>query len=266
MRILIIGDIVGRSGRKAVKEILHKIRQELKLDLVIANAENAAGGTGLTCEVAYDLFDYGIDVLTTGNHVWDKKEIVTFIDKEPRLLRPANYPPGVPGRGVGIYRVNGNRVGVINLTGRIFMANLDCPFRLAEEIIENIYKETKIIFVDFHAEATSEKMALGWHLDGQVSAVIGTHTHVQTADERVLPRGTAFITDIGMTGPFNSVIGVKKELVLQRFITQMPVRFEVADGPYQFNAVVIEVNEETGRAESIKRIYSLEYAGETNRK
>ena len=259
MRILMIGDVVGRPGRKAVKETLQTIRQELKLDMIIANGENAAGGTGITSEIANDLFNYGVDVLTMGNHVWDKKDIIPYIEKEQKILRPANYPPGTPGRGSGIYFINSFEVGVINLSGRIYLSDLDCPFRLADEHIENIYKKTKIILVDFHAEATSEKVALGWYLDGRVSAVVGTHTHVQTADERVLPNGTAYITDLGMTGPLNSVIGVKKELVLQKFTTQMPVRFEVADGSYQFNAVVVEVDENTGMAKGIERVHNIEY-------
>ena len=259
MRILMIGDIVGRSGRKAVKETLQTIRQELKLDMIIANGENAAGGNGITCEIARDFFNFGVDVLTMGNHVWDKKEIIPYIDREPRIVRPANYPPGTPGSGVGVYNINGVKVGVINLSGRVYLSNLECPFRLADELIKDINNETKIIFVDFHAEATSEKVALGWYLDGRVSAVVGTHTHIQTSDERILPEGTAYITDVGMTGPYNSVLGVKTDLVLQKFTTQMPVRFEVAEGPYQFNAVVVEVDEETGKAESIDRVLNVEY-------
>ncbi|MDT3699673.1 MAG: TIGR00282 family metallophosphoesterase [Thermincola sp.] len=261
MRILMIGDIVGRSGRKAVRETLTTIRQELKLDMIVANGENAAGGNGITCEIAKDLFGFGVDVITSGNHIWDKKEILSYIDREPRLLRPANYPSGTPGKGVGVYDINGCKVGIINLSGLVYMPNLDCPFRMCDELINSICHETKIILVDFHAEATSEKAALSWYLDGRASAVVGTHTHIQTADERVLPEGTAYITDIGMTGPYNSVIGVKIDLVLQKFKTQMPVRFEVAEGPYQFNAVVIEVNEETGKAISIERIFNIDYTG-----
>jgi metallophosphoesterase (TIGR00282 family) len=258
LRILMIGDIVGRPGRKAVRESMTTIKNELKIDFVIANGENAAGGNGITRNIANELFGYGIDVLTTGNHVWDKKEIISYIDKEPRLLRPANYPVGTPGTGVGIFMVNGISVGVLNLSGRIYLANMDCPFRMAGELINSIKDQTKIIVVDFHAEATSEKIALGWYLDGKVSAVVGTHTHVQTADEKVLPDGTAYITDMGMTGPMNSVIGVKIDLVLDKFITQMPVRFEVADGLYQFNAVLVDIDEETGKANSIQRIYNFE--------
>lgn len=261
MRILMIGDIVGRAGRKAVKETLTTIRQELKLDMIVANGENAAGGNGITCEIAKDLFGLGVDVITSGNHIWDKKEIIPYIDREPRLLRPANYPSGTPGKGVGVYDINGIKVGIINLSGRVYLPSLDCPFRAADELINSICQQTNIILVDFHAEATSEKVALSWYLDGRVSAVVGTHTHIQTADERVLPGGTAYITDLGMTGPLNSVIGVKVDLVLQKFTTQMPVRFEVAEGPYQFNAVVVEVDDQTGKAGSIDRIYNIDYSG-----
>ncbi len=258
MRILMIGDIVGRPGRRAVRDTLQTIRQELKIDMIIANGENAAGGTGITADIARELYDCGVDVLTMGNHIWDKKEIVSYIEQEPRMLRPANYPPGTPGRGAGIFKINGTNVGIMNISGRVYLSNLDCPFRTADQIVESISGQTKIILVDFHAEATSEKIALGWYLDGKVSAVIGTHTHIQTGDERILPKGTAYITDVGMTGPRNSVIGVKANLVLQKFLTQMPVRFEVADGPYQFNAVVIDVDPETGRANNIKRIFNTE--------
>jgi len=254
-----IGDIVGRPGRKAIKDTLASIRQELRLDMIIANGENAAGGTGITGSIAEELFKNGVDVLTTGNHVWDKKEIVPYIDNEPRILRPGNYPPGTPGRGYGVFDIKGVRVGVINISGRVYLSDLDCPFRLADRYIENISGETNVIIVDFHAEATSEKVAMGLYLDGKVSLVAGTHTHVQTADERLLPNGTAYITDLGMTGPLHSVIGVKSNLAIQKFITQMPVRFEVADGPYQFNAIMVEVEEENGKAVNIQRIFNIEY-------
>lgn len=259
MRILMIGDIVGRPGRRAVRETLQTIRQELKLDAIIANGENAAGGNGITGEIANDLFEYGIDLLTMGNHVWDKREAVSYIDKEIRIVRPANYPPGTPGRGAGIYNINGHKIGIINLSGRVYLSTLDCPFRLADDLLASLRNEARIIIVDFHAEATSEKMALGWYLDGKVSAVLGTHTHIQTADERVLPKGTAYISDVGMTGPRDSILGVKTELVLEKFTTQMPVRFEVADGPYQFNAVVVDIDETTGTATDINRIFNIEY-------
>jgi len=259
LRILMIGDVFGRPGRKAVRENLSTIKQELKLDMIIANGENASGGNGITPATANELFNYGIDVLTMGNHVWDKKEILGHIEKEPRIIRPANYPPGTPGRGYGVFDINGINVGVINLSGLVYLSSLDCPFRTIEQILNEIKDLTKIIIVDFHAEATSEKIALGWYLDGKVSAVAGTHTHVQTADERVLPGGTAYITDLGMTGPLNSIIGVKIDIALKKFTTQMPVRFESADGPFQFNAAVIEINEDTGSAVSINRVFNIEY-------
>lgn len=258
MRILMIGDIVGRPGRNAVKEQLQTIRQELNLDMIVANGENAAGGNGITPEIAKELFGCGIDVMTMGNHVWDKKDIIPYIEKDNRILRPANYPPGTPGKGVGIFNIKGTNVAVMNLSGRVYLPAMDCPFRLADQLIKEIAGQAKIILVDFHAEATSEKIAMGWYLDGRVSAVVGTHTHVQTADERVLPDGTAYITDLGMTGPLDSVLGVKTELIIQKFLTQMPVRFEVADGPYQFNAVIVEVEEDTGRAISIERVSNIE--------
>lgn len=259
MRILLIGDIVGRSGRKAVKETLQTIRSELSIDMIIANGENAAGGNGITPEIANELFGYGVDVLTMGNHVWDKKEIIPYIQKDNRIVRPGNYPEGTPGKGLGIYSINGFQVAVINLSGRVYLNDLDCPFRTADALVAKAKETTNIILVDFHAEATSEKVALGWHLDGRVSAVVGTHTHIQTADERVLPDGTAYISDLGMTGPMNSVIGVKTDLVLQKFLTQMPVRFEVADGPYQFCAVFVDIDETSGLATDINRIKNIEY-------
>ncbi|MBE3587144.1 MAG: TIGR00282 family metallophosphoesterase [Thermoanaerobacteraceae bacterium] len=259
MRILMIGDVVGRPGRRAVKENMPGLIRELAVDFVVANGENAAGGNGITREVARELWASGIDVLTMGNHVWDNKEIYTFIDQERRILRPANYPGGVPGRGMGVYESrNRLKVAVINLSGRVFLSELDCPFRRADELLSELNGITPLILVDFHGEATSEKMAMGWYLDGRVSAVCGTHTHVQTADERILPGGTAYITDVGMTGPRDSVIGVKKEMVLDKFLTHLPRRFEVAPGPYQFNAVLIDVNEETGQAREVRRIQNYE--------
>lgn len=259
-----IGDIVGRPGRKAVRENLSQIIDDYAVDFVLANGENASGGKGLTLEVANELFSYGIDVLTMGNHVWNKKEIFQFIDEESRLIRPANYPPGTPGVGFAVYTdVRGTKVGVANISGRVFMPSLDCPFRVIDDLLPRIRRETNVIIVDFHAEATSEKIAMGWFLDGRVSAVLGTHTHVQTADERILPRGTAFITDVGMTGPSESVIGVKKETVIERFVSQMPRRFEVASGPYQLNAVVVEIDDESGQALLIERIIALEQQNST---
>ncbi|MBO8137458.1 MAG: TIGR00282 family metallophosphoesterase [Desulfotomaculum sp.] len=259
MRVLMIGDIVGKPGRLAVKECLPSLKADMKLDFVIANGENAAGGKGITKVVAKELFSYGIDMLTMGNHVWNQKEIFDYLPKESRIIRPANYPPGTPGRGCSIYNIrNGISVGVINLAGRVYMPEVDCPFRKADELLEEIKDKTDIILVDFHAEATSEKVAMGWYLDGRVAAVVGTHTHVQTADERILPGGTAYITDLGMTGPRDSVIGVKTNVVLKKFITALPQRFEVANTKYQFNAVVITVDENTAKAKEINRIFNFE--------
>lgn len=255
MRILFIGDIVGKPGRRAVHELLPELISSYQIDFVIANGENAAAGFGITREIVEDLFDARIDVLTMGNHVWDKKEILDFIADYESLIRPANYPGSALGRGsVVMPSIKGYHVGVINLMGRVFMHPLECPFRTAEQEIEKIRKRTKIILVDMHAEATSEKIAMGWFLDGKVTAVVGTHTHVQTADDRVLPGGTAYITDVGMTGPFDSVIGTRKEIVLERFLTQIPNKFEVAKGDVRLQAVLIDVDEKTGCALSIERL------------
>ncbi|BBA69665.1 TIGR00282 family metallophosphoesterase [Geobacter sulfurreducens] len=255
VNILFIGDIVGSPGRQALARELHRLVDHHRVDLVIANGENSAGGFGITEETAKELFSLGIDVLTSGNHIWDKRDSFSFIGREERLVRPANYPPGTVGRGSTVVRTAGGvSVGILNLEGRVFMNNLDCPFRVADQEIERLRESTPLIFVDFHAEATSEKIALGWYLDGKVSAVVGTHTHVQTADERVLPGGTAYITDAGMTGSFDSVIGVRKELAVERFVTQMPVRFEVAKKDVRLNGVVIGVDPASGRALSIERI------------
>lgn len=255
MKVLFIGDIVGGGGRQAVEELLPRIQKEKGIDFSIANGENAAGGTGITPKIMNQLFSYGVDIITSGNHLWDKKQIIPIIDKERRLLRPANYPPGVPGLGSTVTETeNGSKIGIINLSGRVFMPALDCPFRTAEREIKKLRKETLLIVVDIHAEATSEKIAMGWFLDGKVSAVIGTHTHVQTADEGILPQGTAYITDIGMTGAAKSVIGVKTDLILRRFLTQLPVRFEPAEEDIQLSAVVLDLNPSTGKANSIERI------------
>lgn len=259
MKILFIGDIVGRPGRQLVRDALPRLVDQHTIDLVIANAENAAAGFGLTPDVVAELFGTGVDVMTTGNHVWDKRDGLVCLEQEPALLRPANYPPGAPGHGVGVYETAGGLpVAVVNLQGRVFMGELDCPFRKADEILDHLGPEQKIIFVDFHAEATSEKGALGAYLDGRVSAVVGTHTHVQTADERVLPGGTAFISDVGMTGARDSVIGIRKELSVQRFMTQMPVRYEIAKNDPMLCAVVIDVDEATGVARQIERVMVLD--------
>lgn len=259
MRLLMIGDVVGKPGRRAVRQNLPELISQMTVDIVVANGENAAGGNGITREVAQELFASGVDVITMGNHTWNQKEIYTYIGREGRIIRPANYPPGAPGAGVGVFRAkNGTELGVINLLGRVFMQELDCPFRKADQMVSLLSERVGIILVDFHAEASSEKVAMGWYLDGRAAVVCGTHTHVQTADERVLPGGTAYITDVGMTGPRDSVIGVKKELIIDRFVTAMPRRFEVADGIYQFNAVLVEIDETSHRAVSIQRIQNYE--------
>lgn len=255
MKLLFVGDIVGRPGRYALTQALGRLVDRHCVDLVIANGENAAAGFGLTAEVAREIFDAGVDVITSGNHIWDKKEIFGFFDREPRLLRPANYPPGLPGKGGGIFKTAGGvKVGVINLEGRAFMNNLDCPFRAADALIDEISAQTKVIFVDFHAETTSEKISLGYYLDGRISAIIGTHTHVQTADERILPGGSAYLTDVGMTGSRDSVIGIRKEEAIERFLTQLPIRFEVAKKDPWLCAALVTIDEESGHAEAIERI------------
>lgn len=255
MNILFIGDIVGSPGRGAVKELLPGLKKEYKLDFVVANAENAAGGSGITARVADELFDSGVDVLTSGDHIWKKKEIFEIINQNERILRPINFPLAAPGKGSGVFTAgNGKKIAVINVQGRVFMEALECPFRTTREEVEKISRETKIIIVDIHAEATSEKVALGRYLDGKVSAVFGTHTHIQTADEKILPAETAYITDVGMTGPYDSVIGRRVEDVLERFLTLVPVRFEVADGDVQLHGAVVEIEDKTGRANSIVRI------------
>jgi hypothetical protein len=254
MRILFVGDIVGKPGRTAVRELLPGIVEEKRIDFTIANCENAASGFGVTEEIVEELFAARIDVLTSGNHVWDKKEILEFVDDCGPLLRPANYPEGAPGRGSVVKNSRGGvAVGVVNLAGRVFMHPLDCPFRAAEREIEKMRGRARVVVVDMHAEATSEKIAMGWYLDGRVSAVLGTHTHVQTADERILPGGTACITDVGMTGPFDSIIGIRKDAILQRFLLQIPNRFDVARGDVRLQGVVVEVAAD-GRAEKIERL------------
>ena len=255
VKILFVGDIVGKPGRQALSRELHRLVDRHTIDIVIANGENAAGGFGLTVEVAKELFGHGIHLLTGGNHIWDKKEQVSFILSDPRIIRPANYPAGAPGVGSAILTTPGGvKVAVLNLEGRIFMKNLECPFLVADREIGRLKQETGIILVDFHAEATSEKSALGWYLDGRITALVGTHTHVQTADERILPQGTAFLTDAGMTGSFDSVIGMGKEETIHRFLTQLPSKFEVGKKDIRLNAVVIGVDELSGKALSIERV------------
>lgn len=251
MKVLFIGDIVGSPGRKAVKEYISELKREMPFDYCIANGENAAGGSGITNTVAQDLYKCGIDALTLGNHTWAKKEVINFIDSDTKLIRPANYPQELPGRGSVII---GGKLGIVNLLGRVYMDSVDCPFKALERELEYLKSHVKVVILDIHAEATSEKCALAWHSDGRVSAVLGTHTHVQTADERILPCGTAFITDVGMTGPYEGIIGVDRDIVLEKFRYCMPVRFELAKGDVQFNAVHLEIDEKTGRTISIKRI------------
>ncbi len=253
LNILFLGDVVGRPGRKAVDKYLPLLIEKYSPSLIIANGENAAGGIGITESVARQLFSR-VDVLTSGNHIWDKKEVLSYLTEESRLLRPANYPDVNPGKGEYVFEDGeGRKIGILNLQGRVFMEPIDCPFHVADEKVKVLSAATPVIIVDFHAEATSEKQALGWHLDGRVTAVIGTHTHVPTADERILPKGTAFISDVGMVGGLNSVIGIKKDLALQRFLTACPQRFEPSKGDLFLSSVVIEVNPSTGRALSIKR-------------
>jgi len=255
VKILFIGDIIGKPGRQALSRELDRLVDRHCIDLVIVNGENSAGGFGLTQETARELFDLGVHCITSGNHIWDKKEQVPLVLADPRIVRPANYPDGVPGSGSTIISTPGGvKVAVLNLEGRVFMKYLDCPFRVADREIDRLKQETSIIFVDFHAEATSEKAALGWYLDGRVSAVVGTHTHVQTADERILTGGTAYMTDAGMTGSFDSVIGIGKDEAIHKFLTQLPVKFEIPKKDIRINGVVIGVDEQSGRAVSIERI------------
>jgi len=255
MKVLFIGDIVGSPGREAIKNLVPGIVGKNKVACVIANAENAAGGSGITPAIARELEGYGVDIITSGDHIWKRKEVTEILSSDSRVLRPLNYPKGAPGSGSTIVEVPGGvKIGVLNLLGRTFMQAVECPFRTSRAEIEKIRRITPNIFVDVHAEATSEKIALGWYLDGLVTAVMGTHTHVQTADEKILPEGTAYITDTGMTGPFDSVIGRKKEQILTRFLTQMPIRFEMAEDDIWLNAVVIDFDEKTGKADAITRV------------
>ena len=254
MKLLFIGDIFGHAGRKIVADHVKDIREAQGIDVVIANGENSAAGFGITPNIADELFGYGIDVMTSGNHIWDKKDIYEYFKRQPRLLRPANYPAGVPGEGIYIHETkSGARCAVMNLQGRVYMAQTDCPFRKADELLAALPADVKVRFLDFHAEVTSEKMAMGWYLDGRVSAIVGTHTHIPTADTRILPGGTAYQTDCGMTGPYDSVIGVEKETVLQKFLTALPVRMEPAKGGVELHSVIVEVDDATGKAIEVKR-------------
>jgi metallophosphoesterase (TIGR00282 family) len=255
MNVLLIGDVIGKPGRQLLEMFLPLLIQEHNLDFIVANAENVAHGFGVTPETADQLYRTGVDILTSGNHIWDKKEILEYIAKENRLLRPANYPTTVPGKGFTIAQSkSGRKVGVVNLQGRIFMGPSDDPFAIGMQIVERIRRETPIIFVDIHGEASSEKQAMGWYLDGKVTAVFGTHTHVPTADERVLPGGTAYITDVGMSGPYDSIIGNDKDQIIQKFLDQMPTRFEVAKENPILQAILVRLNPETGHAIHMERI------------
>jgi metallophosphoesterase (TIGR00282 family) len=255
MKLLFVGDIFGKPGREIARRAIPALVATRSIDLVIANVENSAAGFGVTGDIADTILEFGVDVMTSGNHVWDKKEVLDYIARQPRLLRPGNFPAGVPGRGSYLARTRtGEPVGVVNLMGRVFMTPLDDPFALAVREIEALRAKTRVILVDFHAEATSEKVAMGWHLDGRATAVIGTHTHVQTADERILPKGTAYLTDAGMTGPHDSIIGVTIEAALGRFLNAMPAKFEAASGNPRLNAVLITADAASGRATAIERI------------
>lgn len=250
MRLLMVGDVVGKPGRKAVSVFLPELRKKHEIDMIVANGENAAGGIGLTPETAEELFQSGVDVITSGNHIWHHREIVPYLEAEPRILRPLNMPPGVPGQGYVIT----DKAMIVSLLARVFVGNFDCPFRTMDRLLEEVNPRPPIIIVDFHGEATAEKIALGWYLDGRVSAVLGTHTHVGTVDARVLPRGTAFVSDVGMVGPINSVIGDDIDSVIERFLTSMPHRLSVGKGNPIFNSVLVDVDEDTGRASSISRL------------
>jgi len=252
--VLCVGDVFGESGRRAIAALLPKLKKQHEVDLAVVNVENAASGYGVTPPIARAFLEQGVDVMTSGNHIWDKKEIIEYILKENLLLRPANFPAGTPGFGSIVVKAGPHKVAVLNLMGRVFLPSLDCPFRKADEEIARLRQETPLIVVDMHCEATSESQAMGWYLDGRVSAVVGTHRHVQTADERLLPKGTAYITDLGMTGPTDSVIGVEPALALQRFLTQMPNRFEPAKGPAALHGAIIRIDPETGRGVSIERL------------
>jgi metallophosphoesterase (TIGR00282 family) len=256
---MLVGDVIGRPGRRAFRKYVQQLRREKAVDVVIANGENSAAGKGLTRTSLDELYSGGADIVTTGNHVWDKKDVLEFIDQEPFLIRPANYPDGTPGKGYCLYPFKAKTIGVMNLSGRSFMPALDCPFQKVDALLHEIQKQCDIIFLDFHAETTSEKMAMGWYLDGRVNGVVGTHTHIQTADERILPKGTAYITDLGMVGPWNSVLGVQTDKIIYKFTTGMPVRFEVeAEGPQVFSAVIVEIDDKSNQTLGIERILLTE--------
>lgn len=254
MKILLVGDVIGNPGRTAFAKYTPEIKKKHGIDLVIVNAENSAGGKGVNRKSADALYRAGADILTTGNHVWDNREVMEIIDDDPYLVRPANYPEGAPGKGFCIYPFRAKNIAVINMSGRAFMPEMDCPFQKIEEVLSEIGDEADIIILDLHAETTSEKMAMGWYLDGRVQVVVGTHTHIQTSDERILPEGTAYITDLGMVGPWNSVLGVRSDIILQKFITCRPVRFELADGPAVYSALIVDIDDKTDMPVAVERI------------
>ncbi|WP_232697126.1 TIGR00282 family metallophosphoesterase [Brevibacillus daliensis] len=254
MKLLFIGDICGSPGRDMVKEYLPRLKRKYGPDIIIANGENAAHGRGITRKITNELFQAGVHAFTMGNHTWDNREIFDFIDEEARMVRPANFPEGTPGRGLTYISTPAGEVAIINLQGRTFLPPLLCPFEMADQLVETARKRTKYIFVDIHAEATSEKQALGWYLDGKISAIVGTHTHVQTGDERILPNGTGYLTDVGMCGPSDGILGMDRSAVIMKFMTQLPVRFEVAEGPTQLNAVLFTLDKITGKTSKIERI------------
>lgn len=254
MKLLFIGDVVGQPGRKMVDEYVPKLKAKYKPHVIVVNGENAAGGKGITEKIYRRFLEIGVHAVTLGNHAWDNREIFEFIDQAKVLVRPGNFPAGTPGKGIVFIQVEGYEVAVISLQGRTFLPAIDCPFKKANELVEMAVARTPVILVDFHAEATSEKQAMGWYLDGRVSAVVGTHTHVQTADSRILPNGTGYITDVGMTGPYDGILGVDREAVLRKFLTGLPVRFEVTTGRAQLNAVLIDIDEKSGKTKSIQRI------------
>ena len=258
MRIMLVGDVVGRAGRRAFRTITPRLRAEHRIDVVIVNGENAAGGKGFTRKALDELYAGGADVVTSGNHVWDKKDVFAFVEDEPYLVRPANYPQGTPGRGYCIFPFKAANIAVLNLSGRSFMPPLDCPFQKADEMLAEIGAQADIIVLDFHAETTSEKLAMGHYLDGRADIVVGTHTHVQTADEKILPGGTAYITDLGMVGPYDSILGVRTEIVIQKFRSGMPVRFEMAEGAAEYAAVIVDIAPDGSRAATIERIFLRE--------
>ena len=255
MKVLFIGDIFGNLGRKSLKKHLKEMKRKYDVDFCIANGENAANGRGITYSIASDLYKMGVDCITLGNHTWGKSDILNFIDDDEKMVRPANYPSNLPGRGSRVIsNEKGDKIGVVNVLGRVYMEGVDCPFTAIEREIDYLKQFVKVVIVDIHAEATSEKCAIAWDFDGRVSAVLGTHTHVQTADERILPCGTAFLTDVGMTGPYNGIIGVDRNIILKKFKTCMPQRFEPATGMAQINAVYLDIDDKTGRTSKIERI------------